>query len=256
MEKLVLVVGILHFVVEYILLMAADRLTGFSATQGRLLLVALVASAHGGLCLIPGLGFLGGAIWRWGLLLGLGLWLYGYRGKGIARLAVFLLLNFGIEGFQLLADENQLLCFAAAGAMVAMVCVLCFRDGGSQRYLATELNCQGVRLEITALADTGNTLRDPITGEAVLIVSHKVAFALTGLTKPELAKPLETMAAGKVKGLRLIPYHCVGCDNGMLLAMRMPGCKIGGKEKDLLVAFAPAGLGKEGSFQALAGGIV
>ncbi len=256
MQELALVVGLFNFIVEYILLMAVDRLSSYPTPIWKKAVVAAVSGVQGGLCLMPGFAFLGRSLWRWCVLAGLGLFLYLRGGKKLARLAIMLLLNFGVEGFQQFASQNQLLSFAAAGVMVAMICVLCFRDSTSQRYLSVELRYADVKLDITALADTGNTLRDPVTGEGVLIVSHKVAHQLTGLTRQQLVRPLETLTAQPIPGLRLIPYHCVGCDNGMLLALRLPGCKIGGKEKDLLVAFAPAGLGKEGSFQALAGGVL
>lgn len=256
MEKLILVVGSLNFVVEFILLMAVDRLSGYPSQRWKKLTAAAVAGLHSGLCLLPEFSSLGSVLCRWGLLLGLGLFMYAFRPKLLPRLALMLLLNFAVEGFQQFADQDQLLSFASAGVLVAMICVLCFREGVSGRYVEVELSYQGKWLRLTALADTGNTLRDPISGDPVVIVSDKVAFQLTGLTRQQLAAPLETMEEHLLPGLRLIPYHCVGCDNGMLLAMRFPQAKIGGKDKDLLVAFAPAGVGKEGTFQALAGGIL
>ncbi len=256
MEQLTILVGILNCVVEWILLMAVDRFSGLPTPGWKKVAASVATGAHGAVCLLPGAGFLADPAWRWGLLLMLGLMLYGSYPKMLPRLAVMLLLNFGVEGFQQLTDQTQLLAFALAGILIAMLCVFCFHDSQGNRYVSVVLYLGQRRMELTALVDTGNTLRDPITGEGVLIVSHKVATALTGLTRQQLASPLETMEAGILPGLRLIPYHSIGCDNGMMLAMRFDKAMIGGKERDLLVAFAPAGLGKEGTFQALAGGIL
>ena len=254
MEKLVYVVGIFHLIVAYILLMAVDRLSGYYCSQWKKVLFACLLGLYGSLCLLPQWSVLAKPLARWGLLALMGVGLYWRGGKLLPRLALLLLLNFGVDGFQRIASEKELLSFAAAGVAIAFICVFSFRDASSQRYLSVELVNGSVHLCLTALVDTGNTLRDPVTGEPVLIISHKAAFMLTGLTRQQLSDPLTTMEKAPISGLRLIPYHSIGKDNGMLLGMRLSGCKIAGKEKDLLVAFAPSGLGKESSFQALAGG--
>ena len=108
-------------------------------------------------------------------------------------------------------------------------------------------------LSLTALQDTGNTLRDPITGCQVLVVGADVARELTGLSYEQLRTPVESV--GALPGLRLIPYHSVG-SNSFMLAMRMQKVKIGKWQGSSLVAFAPEGLNAEGAYQALTGGIV
>lgn len=256
MEKLIFVVGALNLVVEYILLMAVDRLSGFSSSRWRKLLCASLAGVYGGLSLTNRYAFLGLIPVRWGFLALAGLFLYWKGGKMLPRLALMLLLNFGIEGFQSLADKDQLFAFAAAGILISFLCVISFRDNASQRYVSVELTYGANRAALTALVDSGNTLHDPISGEPVVIISHKAAYQLTGLTRQQLLNPLDTMEKSGIPGLRLIPYHSVGKENGLLLALRLTGCKIAGKEKDLLVAFAPAGLGKEGLIQALVGGVL
>lgn len=254
MEKLVIVVGIFRFVVAYILLMAVDRLSGYECGQWRKLVFACVFGLYGSICLLPRWSVLAGPFFRWGLLLIMGTALYWRGGKLLPRLALLLLLNFCVDGFQRIASQDELLSFAVAGVAIAFVCVFSFRDAASQRYLSVELKYGSTYLFLTALVDTGNCLRDPVTGEPVLIISCKAAFQLTGLTREQLNDPLAVIEQAPVSGLRLIPYHSIGQDHGMLLALRLPGCKVAGKEKDLLVAFAPTGLGKESSFQALAGG--
>lgn len=254
MEKLIYVVGIFHFIVAYILLMAVDRLSGYYCCYWKKLLFASISAIHGSICMIPQWSSLAQPIIRWGLLGIMGGLLYWRGGKLLPRLALLLLLNFGVDGFQRMASQDELLSFAAAGVAIAFICVFSFRDATSQRYISIELVYGSSHVSLTALVDTGNTLRDPVSGEPVLVISHKAAFQLTGLSRQQLSAPLETMEQAPISGLRLIPYHSIGKDNGMLLALRLPHCKIAGKEKTLLVAFAPTGLGKESSFQALVGG--
>ena len=107
-----------------------------------------------------------------------------------------------------------------------------------------------------ALCDTGNQLRDPVTGEHVLVVGAQVAGELLGLTARQLANPADTLMTAKIQGLRLIPYTTVGRSRGLLLAVRMKDIRVDGRRTDALVAFAPEGLGENGGYQALTGGRV
>ena len=107
--------------------------------------------------------------------------------------------------------------------------------------------------EVLALRDTGNSLRDPVTGDAVLILASEAAQRLTGLTEQQIASPVETLTIGTLPGLRLIPYRAVG-QGGLLLGMKL-NCVIDGRESSTVVAFDPGGLGKETMYQALTGGV-
>ena len=120
---------------------------------------------------------------------------------------------------------------------------------------AVELSWGGKRERLLALRDTGNTLRDPVTGQSVLIVDAAAAWRLLGLTRQQLQKPVETVAAGEFPGLRLIPYSTVGQSNGMLAALRMENVMIDQWRGSTLVAFASAGLDAEGGYRALTGGV-
>ena len=108
-------------------------------------------------------------------------------------------------------------------------------------------------MELIALRDTGNTLRDPVTGERVLVLSAEVAWDLLGLTRQQLEAPLETL--GQVPGLRLIPYRAVGRESGMLLGKVLDDVTIGTWRGKALAAFDPGGLGGQTMYQALTGGV-
>ena len=72
---------------------------------------------------------------------------------------------------------------------------------------------------------------------------------------PRADLTVETVATGQYPGLRLIPYRTIGQSAGFLAAMRMENVKIGKWQGSRLVAFAPAGLDAEETYQALTGGI-
>ena len=103
-----------------------------------------------------------------------------------------------------------------------------------------------------ALRDTGNTLRDPVTGQQVLIAGADIAGKLTGLTSEQLAHPVETIAHISAPGFRLIPYRAVGQPGAMLLTIRCPKVRAGTWEGSMLVALAPDVI--SGTYQLLMGG--
>ena len=127
---------------------------------------------------------------------------------------------------------------------------------GGREYVPVELTYGVKTVSIIALRDSGNTLRDPISGEQVLVVSGEVAEKLTGLTQEQLSAPLKTLMCRPVPGLRLIPYRAVGQAGDMLLAMRFDGVKIGHRTQSAVVAFAAEGLGRGDVYQALTGGVI
>ena len=86
-----------------------------------------------------------------------------------------------------------------------------------------------------------------------LVVDDAVAAQLLHLSAQQVAHPVETLAAVKLPGLRLIPYHAVGQRAGLLLGMRPEKVELNGKERECIIAFAPQKLG-HGQYQALAGG--
>ena len=140
-------------------------------------------------------------------------------------------------------------------ATLFLLCWLGFRGKpGEREYVGVELNMDNKRIHLLALRDTGNMLRDPVTGQSVLVVNAQTAFELLGLTRQQLRSPVETVGSGQYPGLRLIPYRSVGQANGMLIAIRLDQVKIGKWQGSTIVAFAPDGLDSEGSYQALTGG--
>lgn len=252
LEKVVL----LNFLVDCLLLLGTNRISGHPAGWGRTALGALLGSIYGGTCLLPGFAFLGNFFWRIFFLLLVGLISFGFSCSGLRRTAVFLLLSMALGGIAVAMGQGNVQSLLGAALILAVVCAFGFRSKlGTVNYVPVELRCGNTHIRLTALCDTGNGLFDPITGRPVLVVCGEIANRLTGLTKQELLSPLETISCGSYPGLRLIPYRSVGQSNGMLLAMRIPQVRIGKWQGSSLVAFAPEQLSKEGGYQALTGGM-
>lgn len=141
----------------------------------------------------------------------------------------------------------------------ALLCLLALvgRDGGAgSGYASLTIRFGEKTVSLRALRDSGNLLADPVTGESVLIVSPWVGSKLLGLSPYELMHPVETVASGKVPGLRLIPYNAVGRSGGLLAALRFQHVAVDGKVSSRIVAFSPNPIGDGRRFEALAGGAV
>ena len=241
--------AVINFLVNALLLAGTARMAGQRLPFLRLLAAAFLGAAYGAGCLLPGFPFLGALHWRLVSLVLMSLIAFG----GEVRLGcIFGVLTMALEGTALAYGRGgrwQLPLFAAALFLLGK---FAFGPPG-RRLLPAEIEGNGKRLTVTALLDTGNELRDPITAEPVLVIDCLRARELTGLTREQLRHPLETMTHSPLPGLRLIPYRAVGAENGLLLALRVPAVRIGGRKRPGIVAMAPQSFGED--FQAIAGGM-
>lgn len=243
---------LLNFLVDFFLLLAVNRLSGYPPGYGRCFLSATLGGIYGGICLLPGMGFLAGILWRM-VFLGLMAWLaFGWQSSTLHRGVLFYLLSMALGGVAMGMSRGGTLSVIGSALGVLLLAFLSFYTSGrGQKYVTVELRYGDKQVRLTALRDTGNSLRDPLTGQSVLVVGAKIAEELTGLTREQLREPARSVTA--IPGLRLIPYRAVGQTSGMLLAMRLQEVTIGKWKGSSLVAFAPEGLEEE-AYQALTGG--
>ncbi len=248
-------VMLLNFLVDYLLLVGTNRLCGFPPGRRAAAMAAGIGGVYGGICVFPRFSFMGNIIWRMVCLCLLCIVAFGLSRNAIRRGAVFVLLSMALGGVSSLLNQGGVWSLLLAAGGICIICSVGFRDRlGAVSYIPVELNYMGKHVALTALADTGNTLLDPITGRPVLIIDADSAWRLTGLSQQQLCSPVDAMTQALLPGLRLIPYHGVGQSGGLLLAMRMQDVRIGKWRGSSLVAFAPNGLSREGAYQALTGG--
>lgn len=249
------IVMLLNFLVDLLLLLGTNRLCGYPPRGKRAALSALLGCIYAGACLLPGFSFLGSLLWRTVSLVLMSGIAFGFTKNALRRGIVFALLSMALGGIALCMNSRSFWSLAASAGGICLMCALGFQNKpGAQSFVPVELTYGETKLRLTALQDTGNTLRDPITGADVLVVGADVAQKLTGLTRLQLRSPVEFLDA--IPGLRLIPYRTVGQGSGFLLALRLQEVKIGNRRANTLVAFAPDGLHSEGAYQALTGGAV
>lgn len=252
MEVYLDLVVILNFLVDFLLLLGTNRLSGFPLAAGRCALAAALGGIYAGACMLPGFSFLGGTLWRTVSLVLMALATFGCNRSAAKRGGVFVLLSMALGGIAMSFGRGNFPALVLATAGVWLLCRVAFGETvGGREYIPITLTYGDRSASFIALRDSGNTLRDPITGEQVLVVAGDVAQKLTGLSMEQLRAPLETLALRPVPGLRLIPYRAVGSSGGMLLGLRFENVKLGSRTQSAVVAFAPEGLGGGEVYQAL-----
>ena len=248
-------VMVLNFLVGFLLLLGTNRLSGFPAQGWRCAGSALLGAVYSGACLLPGFRFLGNLLWRCVSLSLMGVMAFGCNPGAVKRSGVFLLLSMAMGGIALSLGRGDAVSLILCAVLCLMLSVLCFGGQvGGREYVPLQIRYEDRSASLIALKDTGNTLKDPLTGEQVLVISPEIAGRLTGLTQEQLRHPMKTLADRPVPGLRLIPYRSVGNGGGFLLAKRFEDVTIGEKKQSAIVAFAAEGLGKGEIYQALTGG--
>lgn len=245
----------LTFFVDLLLILGTNRLAGHPPGIKRAVIAALISGAYAAGCLVPSCSFLGN--WKWQAAV-LGIFIvvaFGVNCSTPRRGSTWLLLKFALHGAAISFGTGNIgFVFLAAGG-VGLFCAWGLPGERTKGDLIpVELHYGDRQWRLTALHDTGNTLRDPITGERVLVAGADMGQKLLGLTAEQLAAPAETLASGFAPGMRLIPYRTVGQQGAMMLALRLKDVKIGSWRGNALVAFAPEPFGKQDGYQMLVGG--
>lgn len=249
-------VFLLNGIVDLLLILGTNRLTGFPMDLKRAIPGAVLGGLYGCMCLIPELRFLNSMLWRlvfFGLMTAVA---FGVNAAALRRGAILLLLSMALGGIAAGAGARDFAAVCLCAALVVALCNVGIGGHGLGRsYVPVELDWQGNTVKLLALNDTGNTLRDPLTGEQVLVCGADVGAELLNLSEKAFADPAELLTKRKIPGLRLIPYHCVGQPCGIMAVMRFKNAKIGGTVQDPLVAFAPYRIGSGEGYRMLTGGL-
>ncbi|MGI5928190.1 sigma-E processing peptidase SpoIIGA [Pseudoflavonifractor sp.] len=273
---------LLNFLVNYLLLLAAARLSGAVIRRPSLAMGAALGGGYAAAVFLPGMDFLLHPLCKIGAAVLMLLCAFGNSRRllrtGLIFFAVAAAFGGGIFAIELLGGRGlslkngifystmdlKLILLSAAGCYVVISLVL-RRTGGhtAKRELVPAVVTLGERKTmLTALVDTGNTLTDPATNRPVMVAEGEKLFSLfpadaapgpTELSDPVSA--LEHMADGPLRGrCRLLPYQAVGVECGMLLAVRMDRVQVGTEDYGgILVALSPNRLSDGGGYSALIG---
>ena len=102
-----------------------------------------------------------------------------------------------------------------------------------ENYVSLYIEFDGNGLWLPALVDTGNELRDPLTGTPVIIVESK---AISSIVCPDINLSAETVNTASLspdwaRRFRVIPFSSLGCENGLLPGFKADSIKIRGSSE-------------------------
>jgi len=135
-----------------------------------------------------------------------------------------------------------------------------------QAFYPVKISCAGEDASLTALVDTGNSLRDPLTRAPVIIaefnaVKHFLPDSLKQVFYEKKEDDLDAWANGLnhtafAGRIRMIPFASLGSRNGMLFGFRPDKVEIMSEDKtdtlkDVVVGIYNFSLSKGGEYQGL-----
>lgn len=238
-----------NFAVNYIILLAAGKLSGGPVRRRRLALASLLGAAYAASALVAS----SAAAYSLPARLAFGFFMVALSfpdAKGAALVAVtvsFFLCSAITAGTALalqaygaralpvgtvLAAEPAIhwwviaMSLAILSAFPALARMTGYEAGKSLPLMTLELEVGGKKLGLTALVDTGNNLRDPVSGLPVIVIDwDALRRVMPGEVSPffmstwdSIPDSLPEMPIGR--RLRLIPYESLSGKKGVLPGFR------------------------------------
>ena len=134
-------------------------------------------------------------------------------------------------------------------------------------YCNIKIKINGIELETIAMIDSGNMLKEPITGTPVIVVESTL---LEEVLPREILNNLEKIIGGDLEGikeetkkeyltrLKLIPYSSLGKQNGMLVGIKPEYIEIENEKQikkieNVIIGIYNKSLTKKGEYRALVG---
>lgn len=241
---------LLNLLADYLLLLAAGRISLAVLRRGRILAGAMLGAVYGVLAVLPGFELLSLPAFKLLCATAMVLIAYGGERRIFRCLLSFFAVSAALGGalWALGGGEAPGLAPAALLPGFALCCglfTLLFRSRSrlaEKPLVPVRLRFLGRECRFTALVDTGNSLTDPVSGERVLIAAAAALSPLFGETGELLAlPPVELVERSarlpQLRGrLRLLRYSALG-GQGLLPVFRPEALEIDGAPvTDRLVA--------------------
>lgn len=267
---------VVNFVVDYLILCATAEIAGKRIRRGRLLSGAAIGALYGACTAIFSVGWIRLVPFQFLVMAIMLLVSFGWK-SSLTKLAVcFGAVSAAFAGSVIavsyalgypqpetgLAVHPRLLLLSIGFCDLFLTLALrnLKRKTLDGRELCLKVAFRGETISITGIRDTGNRLRDPITGRSVLVVngealrplfSKKAMEVLLSDESPD--KKLESLQSiHEAVGFTMVPYHTVGNNNGLMLCFYPDWIEIDdrGKKKGI-IGISPTPLSKDESLQAI-----
>ena len=249
----------LSLVTDYLLCLAAARFCSLRLRRRRYLLAALVGAVYAVAVFLPGLGWLASAPVQLSAAGLMGLIAFGGETRFFRCLAAFLALSAAFGGMVWAVAMRWGALFLPGAPVLLGAFLLCYallslllrsrrRTREESRTADAALTIGTRRAAFRVLLDTGNCLRDPLTGAEVMIVSPGALAPLLPGELSALSDPVafvtRAAAVPELRGrVRLIACSGVG-GRGLLPLLRPDRAELDGREKPgVLAAISPAAKG-------------
>lgn len=245
----------LNLTADYLLLLASGRVAGAVLHRGRILLAAALGAAWALASVVPRWGFASHPAAKIALGVGMSLIAYGSERRFWRCCALFFAMSalFGgaVWGAALLFgyDAGGRLYVPLSFRTLALSFALCYaavtllfrrRAARERRIAPLELRLGGKSALLRALADTGCSLADPVSGRAAVVADAAAMAPLLGgeVDISFAASAAEELAArpGLAGRVSLIPFRAVGVPGSILAAVRPDEALFEGRRVDVLVA--------------------
>ena len=276
----------LNTLLDYLLLLCTARLAGIPLKRVRYCLGALLGGSYAAAaCCLPSVEFLAAVPIKIAVGILMALTAFSCEPYLFRLMALFLGISCGLAGGVVAAGiltgkwishangvlfvnggMGEVLTVATLGYLFFTVVFRAAAKHCIRREFVPVTVGLGERcISLNALADSGCTVADPVSGQPVLVISAKHLIGLFPhvlrpfLQEERLCRPTELLealrnAAPEVSFF-LVPYRTVGTAGGLLLAFRSDWTQVGADTyRKLPVGLAPGEIGE--GYQALWGGTV
>jgi len=246
---------------NYLILWSAGRLSNARSSLSRLILASAVGSIYSLAIFLPGTGQLFSPLAKLLfslLMLAIAFVLQSWR-TFLLSFFFFYLASFALGGMVFGFSyflQNSTVAWHEPGGMLSVISrhfwaviwltlifawIACrlgarlLQRRATQQLFPITINFFGLRVEVEALVDTGNRLADPLSGDPVIIVEYE---ALKSALPQEIFSSFEEeefrceqflMSVADTpwaKRIRVIPFHSLGEQNGLLIGIRPDGVEI------------------------------
>ncbi len=182
-------------------------------------------------------------------------------------------ISFGILLTGKVKSASNILATVCVGYLLVLVIARCIQKHRHAEQSAAQVFIQFERTAdngvwLPAMIDTGNSLRDPFTGTSVIVAELE---ALAALLPKEVSESIRENGTGDIlnsasvvctaKGwerrFRLIPYHSVGHENGILPGFKADVVRVsedggeGAELNDVVVCLYEKALSEDEQYRAL-----
>lgn len=169
-------------------------------------------------------------------------------------------------------EENTIKIIILSGVLGFFIIIIAFKLARSKvskkdMFCNIKIKLNQKIIETTAMIDTGNLLKEPITDIPVIIVEHTLLY---GIMPKEILNNLEKILCGnfdnipeKIKNeyiarLKVIPYSSLGKQNGMLIGIKADSVEIQKTDENIIrsqivIGIYDKSLTKKGEYRALLG---